>query len=155
MTTSRRAARRAPHLAPALLLIAVLVAVLATGCRPQGVVAVRDAQLRPSLAGGNSAAYFTVENRERDTVVVDSVSTGVTAVAELHQTTIDAAGVARMRPAGPLVVPPDSTVTLQPGSLHLMMMKVARQLRAGDRVPLTLWLRDGRRIETRAEVRAP
>ena len=150
--TAARSDRHGRALAPLAALVGLL---LAASCRVDGAVVISDAHLRPTLAGGNSAAYFTVANGERDTVVVDSVTTGVTAVAELHRTTIDSAGVASMRPVGALVLPPDSTVTMQPGGLHLMMLQVSRPLRAGERVPLTLWLRDGRRVEGSAEVRVP
>lgn len=126
-----------------------------TACRAERVAVVRDAEVRPAIAGSTSAAYFLLQNGGRDTVVVDSVTTPAARVAELHETTIDAAGVARMRPAGPLTVPPDSAVRLRPGSLHLMLVDVAQPLTAGRRVSLTLWLRGGATLVTSAEVRAP
>lgn len=133
----------------------LLVLSAAGGCRAERVPVVRDAEVRPAIAGSASAAYFVLENEGRDTLVVDSVTTGVARVSEVHETTIDEAGVARMRPVGPLVVPPDSTVTLRPGSIHVMLMELTEPLVAGGRVKLTLWLRGGSTMETSALVRAP
>lgn len=126
-----------------------------TACRAERVAVVRDAEIRPAIAGSTSAAYFVLDNGGSDTVVVDSVTTTVARVAELHETTIDAAGVARMKAVGALVVPPDSTVTLRPGALHLMLIDVTHPLVAGQRVTMTLWLRGGTTLVTSARVHAP
>lgn len=151
-------ARRRPTVrrSPRRVTIGVASVVLAlAGCRAERVAAVRDAEIRPAIAGTTSAAYFVLDNAGRDTVVVDSVTTPAARVAELHETTIDAAGVARMRPVGLLTVPPDSAVRLRPGSLHLMLIDVTQPLTVGRRVSLTLWLRGGSTLVTSAEVRAP
>jgi len=133
--------------------MAMLAGTLA-GCRAQTVAVVRDAEFRPAIAGSTTAGYFVVDNGTRDTVVVDSVTTPVTRVAELHETSIDSAGVARMHPVGALVVPPGSVVALRPGGLHLMLMDVAEPLEVGQRVPLTLWLRGGSTLVASAAVKA-
>lgn len=148
---SRSLARRAVQATASLGFLAVVL----VGCRAETVAVVRDAQIRPAIAGTTTAGYFIVDNGTRDTVVVDSVTTAVAPVAELHETTIDEAGVARMRPVGSLVVPAGSTVTLRPGALHLMLMNVTQPLVAGQRVSLTLWLRGGSTLETSARVSAP
>ncbi len=137
----------------ALASVVFLTATFAA-CRAETVAVVRDAEIRPAIAGSTTAAYFLLDNGTRDTVVVDSVTTTVTGMVELHETTIDSAGVARMRPVEALVVPPDSVVTLRPGGLHLMLMNVAEPLEAGQRIPLTLWLRGGSTLVTSAVVKA-
>ncbi len=132
----------------------VFLAATLAACRAETVAVVRDAEIRPAIAGSTTAGYFLVDNGTRDTVVVDSVTTTVTSMVELHETTIDSAGVARMRPVEALVVPPDSVVILRPGGLHLMLMNVAEPLEAGQRIPLTLWLRGGSTLVTSAVVKA-
>lgn len=143
-------ARRTVRAAASILF---LVATLGA-CRAETVAVVRDAQFRPAITGSTTAGYFMVDNGTRDTVVVDSITTTVTPVAELHETTIDSAGVARMRAVEALVVPPRSVVTLRPGGLHLMLMNVAEPLEVGQRIPLTLWLRGGSTLVTSAVVKA-
>lgn len=143
-------ARRALRATASIGFLAATVA----GCRAETVAIVRDAEVRPAIAGTTTAGYFVVDNGTRDTVVVDSVTTTVTMMAELHETTIDSAGVARMRPVEALVVPPGSVVTLRPGGLHLMLMNVPEAVEAGQRIPLTLWLRGGSTLTTSAVVKA-
>lgn len=133
--------------------VVLTVVALAAACRTERLPELSAAELRPTTAGGTTAGYFVLENEGRDTVRVDSIVVSVAGVTELHETTIDSAGVARMRPVEMLVVPPDSTVRLRPGGLHLMVLDVRRELRAGERVPMTVWINGGRSLTTTAAVR--
>ena len=134
---------------------AILLAVplLASGCRAERLPELGAAELRSTGQGGTTAGYFSLKNPGPDTLLVDSITLGVARLIEVHETTIDSSGVARMRPVGKLTVPPDSTVTLRPGGLHLMVMDVTRELRAGEQIPMTVWLSDGHGLVTAASVR--
>jgi periplasmic copper chaperone A len=44
----------------------------------------------------------------------------------------------RMRPVEDIEVPPNGSVSLQPGGLHLMFMGLNRPLVAGETIPVTL-----------------
>lgn len=57
---------------------------------------------------------------------------------QVHQTVVDANGVAKMLPIPELKIPPHGEVTLQHGSYHVMMMGLKRQLKKGEAVPVTL-----------------
>lgn len=142
-----------PFRAHASHAMVLAVALLALACRAERVPELTAAELRPIDQGGTTAGYFALKNPGRDSLRVDSIVLGVARVTEVHETTIDSAGVARMRPVGELVVPPDSTVTLRPGGLHLMVMDVRRELRAGETVPMTVWVHGGRSLTTVATVR--
>ena len=65
---------------------------------------------------------------------------------ELHQTIMDN-GMSRMRPVPRLEIPANGSAELRPGSYHLMLMQPKGDFTAGQRVPITLTLADGRNVE--------
>jgi hypothetical protein len=43
----------------------------------------------------------------------------------------------KMRPAGPLEIPPGEEVRLEPGGMHIMLMQLRQPLEEGERIPIT------------------
>jgi copper(I)-binding protein len=84
-----------------------------------------------------SVAYVTLANRGARERVLDGARSTAFGGAGLHQTTIDAAGMARMR-EGTLAIAAGATAVLEPGGWHLMLFDPATILKAGDVVPVTL-----------------
>ena len=81
--------------------------------------------------------YLTIENRGG---VADRLTGGSFAASsgfELHSMTMDG-GIMKMRPAGPLEIPPGRSVTLDPANLHIMFTGLKRGLKQGETVPGTL-----------------
>jgi copper(I)-binding protein len=62
------------------------------------------------------------------------------------------AGMARMRPAGALVVGPKATVTAEPGGLHLMLVDLKSPLVAGTSVPLVLRFQSAGEITVQLQI---
>lgn len=56
----------------------------------------------------------------------------------LHQTTVDANGVAKMTHVESLEIPAHGSVELKHASYHIMMMQLKQQLKKGDKVAATL-----------------
>ena len=86
---------------------------------------------RPTASGmPTGVAYLSITNNgpEQDTLI--AASTPAAAHVEFHRTSLEA-GMARMRPAGALVVAPNATVTAEPGGLHLMLVDLKSPLVAG------------------------
>jgi periplasmic copper chaperone A len=100
-------------------------------------VMVHDAWARASAgASSTGVAYVTLMGG----AVADSlvaVSTPVAATAEVHETTNDN-GVMKMRPVGPVPIPPGQMVTFAPGGTHIMLTGLKQKLVAGESFPLTL-----------------
>ena len=118
---------------------ATLAALLLASCNAEGPepqIAIEDAWARTTVAQQpSSAAYFTIVNSGGDDRLVGVSSTA--AEASLHSTTMDQ-GVMRMRPVEALDVPANSTVKLEPGAMHVMLMDLRGPLEAGATVPLQL-----------------
>jgi len=123
-------------------------------------LAIRDAWVRPAglpeTPGGapvNSAAYFVVENRGGASDRLLDVAFAGASRVELHESVVDSAGVARMRPVEALEVPAGAEARLEPGGLHVMLMGLGAPLVAGDSVDLVLRFEGSGERTVRAEVR--
>ena len=63
-------------------------------------------------------------------------------------------GVMRMRQIAHIHLPPNKTVSLEPGGLHIMLFDLKAPLKPGDKVPMTLTFKDGSSKEITADVRS-
>jgi copper(I)-binding protein len=118
-----------------LLALAALAAVSASAA-PTGVQV--SGWARPTVTGQSSgAAYLTIRNYGPGADKLVSVASPAASMAGVHrsQTT---GGVSRMRPAGPIVVPPGKMLTMAPGRLHVMLMGLKGSLKPGTSLPLTV-----------------
>jgi copper(I)-binding protein len=97
------------------------------------------------------AAYFTVVNHGKQSDTLVAVTSPVAATAELHRTSVEGS-LARMRPAGQVVITPGQTVKAEPGGLHLMLTGLRKPLVAGSQVPLVLHFRQAGAITVQMDV---
>jgi copper(I)-binding protein len=83
------------------------------------------------------AAYVTIRNTGDEPDRLVGIETPVAARPEVHAME-EKDGVMKMRPAGPLEIPPGREVRLEPGGLHIMLMQLQEPLKEGGQMPLTL-----------------
>jgi len=97
-------------------------------------------------------AYVTITNNgtEADTLV--GGSTPVAGEVQVHEMSMDG-NVMKMRqlPDG-LEIKPGETVTLKPGSFHIMLMKLKEPLKQGAQVPITLDFAKAGKVEVELSV---
>ncbi|MGJ7581110.1 copper chaperone PCu(A)C [Variovorax sp. RHLX14] len=119
-----------------LLAVAALAAASA-----QAQVTVKDAWVRATVPQQKSTSAFMQISAAKDTKLV-SVSTPVTPLAEVHEMAMRD-GVMRMRQvAGGIELPAGKTVELTPSGQHIMLLDLPQQVKAGEKVPLTLVFED-------------
>jgi copper(I)-binding protein len=122
----------------ATALVALVLAAPTVAASRPAVVAVRDPVIRPAVTGQPvTAAYMTLVNSGAEPLKLTAVACDCAGMVEPHESTM-AGGVMRMRPAGPVIVPPHGSVSFRPGGLHLMIMDLKQAIRPGDRVPMRL-----------------
>ena len=99
------------------------------------------------VAGG----YFSIANHgtEADTLTGGSIDGA--AQATVHDMTMDG-GVMRMRPSGPLSIPPGGSITLSPSGTHIMFTQLQHGFRKGDVVAGTLNFQRAGRVPIRFTV---
>ena len=89
------------------------------------------------LSAGVSAVYLSLVNTQPHDDTLLSVTTSAAKRAEVHETSIDD-GIAHMRPIPALRIPANSTVSLSPAGKHIMLLELARPLRRGSTLTLSL-----------------
>jgi copper(I)-binding protein len=84
------------------------------------------------------AAYMTLTNNGKTPDRVNCVSSDASAECQIHSMTMDN-GVMQMRPVeGGLEIKPGETVTLKPGSFHMMLVNLKHPLEQGNAMKATL-----------------
>jgi copper(I)-binding protein len=119
-----------------------------------GAISVTGAWVRAAAAGATSAAYLTIVNGTAADDALTAVSSPVARSASLHETSVDASGMAGMHQIDRIAVPAGGSVSLEPGGYHAMLMDLAADLEAGSTVSLTLTFSVAGPIQVQAEVRA-
>ncbi|KKO48623.1 hypothetical protein VT06_11065 [Arsukibacterium sp. MJ3] len=107
---------------------------------------VTDGQVRVPMPGRTvTAAYFTLQNDTAAAVSLLAVQSSAFEKAELHQHTHQD-GVMRMEQVAQIDIAANSSVTLQPGGLHLMLFNPVQPLLAGESVTVTLSFSNGEQL---------
>ncbi|MCZ4353682.1 copper chaperone PCu(A)C [Roseovarius aestuarii] len=102
-------------------------------------IVVENAWARASIGTNRpGAAYMTLRNTGTDPVTLVGLETPLAMMPEIHETTTDANGTSSMAPAGEITIPPGENVSLAPGGLHVMLMRLQSEMIKGETFPLTL-----------------
>lgn len=104
-------------------------------------VTVRDGYVRLPPPGSPAAAYFTLINAGADRVLMDA-DCDCAGMTMIHET-VEQEGMARMRHVDAAALPRGGALTLKPGGMHVMLMRLQAPLKLGDKVSLTLRFADG------------
>ncbi|MDQ3157583.1 MAG: copper chaperone PCu(A)C [Actinomycetota bacterium] len=90
-----------------------------------------------------TAAFATLRNSADTKATVVSATSTVSPTVELHETATGTDGQMTMRPKeGGFTIPAKGSHTLEPGADHIMMMKIAKPIKPGDTVSVTLTFAD-------------
>lgn len=97
-------------------------------------------RVRATVPGQKVAGAFMDITANRNMELVAG-ATPVSASVELHFMRM-AGGEMEMRELKSIKLPKGKTVNLEPGGLHVMLIGLNTQLKAGEQVPLALFFRD-------------
>ena len=102
----------------------LLLALFLSACSaPEPPLVVSQLEISKPMPGMQmSAGYFVITNNTDESTQITSVSSPQFEAVEVHETTISD-GVSRMRELEALVVPAQSSVVLERGGKHLMLMR--------------------------------
>jgi hypothetical protein len=119
-------------------------------------IEVKSAWVRGTVPAQTMSGAF-MEITSKGGAALVGISTPLAEDAEVHEMRLED-GVMKMRSAPRLELPAGETISLKPGGYHIMLMGLKRQLKVGERVPLTLRVQGkGKKVESvvvNAEVRA-
>ena len=136
-----------PHALRAALIAAAFALAppaLAQDRSADGDLVVEDAWARatPGTAAPGGA-YFTVRNLGDAPVRLIDIRSEAATMVTIHETEIDAQGIARMSAVLEAVIAPGEALTLEPGGLHAMLMDLSEPLVEGETLALTLGFEGG------------
>lgn len=153
------------------LLVFAALALLLAACGPTELT-VKDAWARPALEGGTGAIYLTVQNGTGEALALTGASTDVAAAVEIHTSMMMGeesehphgeghptespmeSDVAMMMPVERIDIAPGGSVQLAPGSYHIMLIDLQRELVAGETFMVTLHFDGHEDIEVEVSLRA-
>lgn len=160
-----------------LALMTVLLVAALAGCgAPQGPsIQVTDVWARPAMAGGGmesggtseggmgqdmaaagtGAVFMQLANEGREADRLVGGQTEVAEVVEIHETRMEGDVMKMQMLADGLEIPPQSTVRLEPGGYHVMLIGMKQNLEPGDRFNVELQFEKSGTVHVQAEVRQP
>lgn len=137
-------------LATLFLLATVLSGTAASACGDH----VDVTEMRAFSTNGrtsSAAAYLTIENVGAKDHTLVSAESDIAAITDIHLSRMED-GVMRMAPAGPLSIKQGQTLVMEPGGLHIMLIRLKRPLTAGETFPLTLTFAHGKTMDVLVDV---
>ena len=175
MPTPARSGRTLARLVP-IAIVALLVAACSGG---SGGIKTSDAWARTSpMVAGAGAAYMVIENTGSAADFLVGGSSDVAKAVEVHETVaiesvapMESTGMGTELPAASaggmgtggsmmgmqkmdrLEIPAGGSVELKPGSYHIMLIDLTRELVAGEKIDITLKFEKAGDVKVTAEVR--
>jgi copper(I)-binding protein len=123
----------------------------AAGHAQAPTVQVKDAWARATASTAKVGGVFMTLTGGPDKIV--SATSPVAETVELHETVRDG-NVMRMRPVTALEVSPGAPTVLKPGSYHVMLIGLKRQLNRGESFPVTLTFEKAAPVTVNVSVQA-
>lgn len=130
-------------------IVVVMVCLMASQAWSE--VQVTDAWVRLLPPGVSATSGYLRMTSDQDDALI-AVSTEHAAMAEIHESSMQD-GVMQMSQVSKLPIHAGETLVLEPGGLHLMLMGLKDNLKAGQAFPLVLEFEKAGRVEVAAKVR--
>ncbi|MDY7577682.1 copper chaperone PCu(A)C [Herbaspirillum sp. RTI4] len=100
-------------------------------------------------AGG---AYLEISNQGKSGDKLIAVASPAARSTEIHTMSMEG-DVMKMREVGVIDIKPSEKITMRPGNgYHIMMIGLKQQLKAGDKIPLTLTFEKAGKLEVSVQV---
>lgn len=117
---------------------------------------VREPAAMPGVSMDTPGALFMViRNRGDSPDKLLQVESDIAGVVQVHLTEVDANGVASMHRVDGLEIPAGGEVQLKPGSYHIMLMDMKRELIEGEMIKFVLIFEKAGGLNIEAQVKAP
>jgi len=129
-----------------------LLAVLLMIFNPGDDIVIKDQWIRPGAEKMATALYFTLENNGSETDTLYAVETDIAKMVQIHETYSNG-DVMGMREIGKIIIEPKSSIKLEPGGMHIMAMKLKKDIKIGDEIDFILYFRNADKISITAEAK--
>ena len=121
------------------LLVTALTLVASASGASDGLI-ISDAWVRATPPGKMmTAGYASIDNLSKEVITITGMSAEVAGHTSLHETRIER-DRSTMRPVAQLSIKAGERVSLTPGGLHIMLMKLSEPLTDGQSIDICLEL---------------
>ena len=121
-------------------LFAIALTLVSSALGASDTLIISDAWVRATPPGKMmTAGYASLENVSKDVITITGVSAEVAGHTSLHETRIER-DRSTMRPVAKLSIKAGERVSLKPGGLHIMLMKLSEPLTDGQSIDICLEL---------------
>lgn len=111
-------------------------------------IQITDAWMRPNGEGMNTAAFAKIYNNSDKADTLFAVGSDLAKTVEIHES-YEKDGKMKMRKIDYLVIPAKKSVEMKPGGLHIMLIKLNKDIRKGEKHELTFKFRKGGSIKVK------
>ena len=121
-------------------LFAIALTLVSSALGASDTLIISDAWVRATPPGKMmTAGYASLENVSKDVITITGVSAEIAGHTSLHETRIER-DRSTMRPVAQLSIKAGERVSLKPGGLHIMLMKLSEPLTDGQSIDICLEL---------------
>ena len=120
-----------------VITILALAAIFLSACGA-GDIEVHEPWARAALMGGNSAAYMMIHNHSASADELIGASSDIADAVEIHLSQMGPNGEMQMLPQESVSLAAGDEVSFQPGGYHIMLIGLAKDLKAGDTFQVVL-----------------
>lgn len=110
----------------------LLIAILFFLFPQENNIKINDAWIRPSSENMATALYFTIENNGSAQDTLFKVESDIAGKVEMHETYSEG-DMMGMRKVDFIVIQGKSSFEFKPGGYHIMLMKLKKDISAGDK----------------------
>ncbi len=99
-----------------------------------------------------TAVYLKIQNKGDESDTLRGVSADIAGKAEIHTTSVDDKGVAKMEMQEAIEIPAGQTVELKPGATHIMLIDLKELFAGKDEVEIELMFEKAGEVDVEAHV---
>ena len=127
-------------------LFVVALTLVASASVASDNLVISDAWVRATPPGKMmTAGYASIENMSNDVITIMGVSAEIAGHTSLHETRIER-DRSTMRPVAQLSIKAGERISLKPGGLHIMLMKLSESLSDGQSIDICLELENNENL---------
>jgi len=132
----------------------ILLAILFFLIPSEENINIKDAWMRPSSEKMATALYFIIENTGEASDTLFQVDSDVAERVEIHETYSEGEMMG-MRKVDMIVIEAKSSFELKPGAHHIMLMKLKKDIKDGDKGDFVLHFKNAGELKINAIARKP
>lgn len=128
------------------------IALTLSACGATEGIEVRDPWARASTQGENGAVYFVIVNHNTEADELIGAASDVANAVEIHESKMEG-DVMMMGPVDSVLLEPSTNVEFAAGGLHIMLIGLNQDLKAGDEIEVILKFKNSPDLTVKATVK--